>query len=130
MTYGIGRRFVLAGEAMTAADLLASAFATLPDLLRRHAVERPDKLALADKATAPTYAGLDMLVEGNRYIRHGDVGRLDEKGFLVLLDRKKDLVISGGYDIYPADLEADLPRPTIGKVLKREWRDRVTGVTA
>lgn len=46
--------------------------------------------------------------EGNRYIRHGDLGRLDEDGFLILMDRKKDLVISGGFNIYPVDLEAVL----------------------
>ena len=46
--------------------------------------------------------------EGNRYIRHGDVGRFDEDGFLTLLDRKKDLIISGGFNIYPTDLEAVL----------------------
>lgn len=47
---------------------------------------------------------------GNRYIRHGDVGRFDEDGFLILLDRKKDLIISGGFNIYPTDLEAVLRR--------------------
>lgn len=46
--------------------------------------------------------------EGNRFIRHGDVGRFDEDGFLTLLDRKKDLIISGGFNIYPSDLEAVL----------------------
>jgi acyl-CoA synthetase (AMP-forming)/AMP-acid ligase II len=46
--------------------------------------------------------------EGNRFIRHGDVGRFDEDGFLILMDRKKDLIISGGFNIYPSDLEAKL----------------------
>jgi acyl-CoA synthetase (AMP-forming)/AMP-acid ligase II len=46
--------------------------------------------------------------EGRRYIRTGDVGRFDEDGFLVLLDRKKDMIISGGFNIFPADLEAVL----------------------
>ena len=45
---------------------------------------------------------------GNRFIRHGDIGRFDEDGFLTLLDRKKDLIISGGFNIYPIDLEAVL----------------------
>jgi acyl-CoA synthetase (AMP-forming)/AMP-acid ligase II len=48
--------------------------------------------------------------EGNRFIRHGDVGRFDEDGFLILMDRKKDLIISGGFNIYPSDLEAVLAR--------------------
>ncbi len=128
--------------------------------------------------------------QGNRFIRHGDIGRFDEDGFLILMDRKKDLIISGGFNIYPVDLEAvlkqhpavlecsvigvpseawgetpvgfyvpdtgvdasadeimawtnaqlgktqrlsalhaidELPRSAIGKVLKRELRDRLTG---
>jgi long-chain acyl-CoA synthetase len=46
--------------------------------------------------------------EGNRFIRTGDVGRFDEQGFLTLLDRRKDMIISGGFNIYPSDLEAVL----------------------
>jgi len=46
--------------------------------------------------------------DGKRFIRTGDVGRFDADGFLVLMDRKKDMVISGGFNIYPSDLEAVL----------------------
>ncbi|NML42255.1 long-chain fatty acid--CoA ligase [Ramlibacter sp. G-1-2-2] len=46
--------------------------------------------------------------QGVRFIRTGDLGRFDDDGFLVLIDRKKDMVISGGYNIYPSDLEAVL----------------------
>jgi long-chain acyl-CoA synthetase len=46
--------------------------------------------------------------KGNRFIRTGDVGRFDEDGFLTLMDRRKDMVISGGFNIYPSDLEAVL----------------------
>lgn len=35
----------------------------------------------------------------------GDIGRLDEEGFLTLLDRSKDLVISGGNNVYPREVE-------------------------
>lgn len=45
---------------------------------------------------------------GNRFIRTGDVGRFDQDGFLVLVDRKKDMIISGGFNIYPSDIEAVL----------------------
>lgn len=44
--------------------------------------------------------------EGNRFIRHGDLGRFDEEGFLTLLGRTKDMIISGGFNIYPPDLES------------------------
>ena len=46
--------------------------------------------------------------QGQRFIRTGDVGRFDDQGFLTLMDRRKDLVISGGFNIYPSDLEAVL----------------------
>ena len=46
--------------------------------------------------------------DGKRFIRTGDVGHFDADGFLTLLDRKKDMVISGGFNIYPSDLEAVL----------------------
>ena len=45
---------------------------------------------------------------GKRFIRSGDIGRMDADGFLVLLDRKKDMIISGGFNVYPSDLEAVL----------------------
>jgi long-chain acyl-CoA synthetase len=45
---------------------------------------------------------------GKRFIRTGDIGRFDAEGFLTLFDRKKDMVISGGFNIYPSDLEAVL----------------------
>ena len=48
--------------------------------------------------------------EGRRFIRTGDIGRFDEDGFLCLVGRRKDVVISGGLNIYPADLEAVLER--------------------
>ncbi len=48
--------------------------------------------------------------DGKRFIRTGDIGRFDADGFLVLFDRKKDMIISGGFNIYPSDLEAVLRR--------------------
>ncbi|MDP3855963.1 class I adenylate-forming enzyme family protein [Phenylobacterium sp.] len=46
--------------------------------------------------------------DGLRFIRTGDVGRFDEDGFLTLMDRKKDMIISGGFNVYPSDLEAEI----------------------
>jgi acyl-CoA synthetase (AMP-forming)/AMP-acid ligase II len=135
-----------------------------------------------------TRAALWFDKDGRRFIRHGDVGRFDEDGFLILIDRAKDMIISGGFNIFPSDLEAvlasdpgvieaavvgvphpdwgetpvgfvvlrpgadrddvlaaangklgktqrlsalhvidQLPRSAIGKVLKRELRDRLVG---
>jgi acyl-CoA synthetase (AMP-forming)/AMP-acid ligase II len=57
---------------------------------------QPDKTAAAEWYSP----------DGRRFIRTGDVGRFDAEGFLTLMDRKKDLIISGGFNIYPSDLEA------------------------
>jgi acyl-CoA synthetase (AMP-forming)/AMP-acid ligase II len=46
--------------------------------------------------------------DGRRFIRTGDMGRFDPDGFLQLMDRRKDMIISGGFNIYPSDLEAVL----------------------
>jgi len=47
-------------------------------------------------------------VSGKRFIRTGDIGRFDADGYLTLIDRKKEMIISGGFNIYPSDLEAVL----------------------
>ena len=47
----------------------------------------------------------------------GDIGRLDDEGFLTLLDRSKDLVISGGNNIYPREVEEVLlTHPAVAEV--------------
>jgi acyl-CoA synthetase (AMP-forming)/AMP-acid ligase II len=45
---------------------------------------------------------------GRPWLRTGDIGRVDADGFLYLVDRKKDMILSGGQNIYPADIEAVL----------------------
>jgi fatty-acyl-CoA synthase len=42
------------------------------------------------------------------WLRTGDIARIDEEGFLWLVDRKKDMFISGGENVYPAEIEAVL----------------------
>jgi acyl-CoA synthetase (AMP-forming)/AMP-acid ligase II len=46
--------------------------------------------------------------DGLRYIRTGDIASVDEDGFVTLVGRKKDMIISGGFNIYPIDLETAL----------------------
>jgi long-chain acyl-CoA synthetase len=55
-----------------------------------------------------TSAMLHRDERGVLYFKTGDIGRLDGDGFLQLLDRKKDVIISGGFNVYASDLEAVL----------------------
>ncbi len=54
----------------------------------------------ADEETGRT------LVDG--WLRTGDAGILDERGFLFLRDRIRDVIITGGFNVYPSDVEAIL----------------------
>lgn len=42
------------------------------------------------------------------YFKTGDVGRVDERGYVIIVGRSKDLIISGGYNVYPAEIEGAL----------------------
>jgi acyl-CoA synthetase (AMP-forming)/AMP-acid ligase II len=54
---------------------------------------------------------------GRSFMRSGDIGRIDADGFVRILDRKKDMIISGGMNVYPTDLEAVLgEHPHVGDV--------------
>ena len=63
----------------------------------------------------------------------GDIGRVDEDGFVTLLGRSKDMIISGGFNIYPRDLEdALLKQPEVVDaavigVPSREWGETPLG---
>ncbi len=61
------------------------------------------------------HASTEALRDG--WLRTGDIGRLDADGFLTLLDRGTDLIISGGSNIYPREVEEVLLRhPAVAEV--------------
>jgi long-chain acyl-CoA synthetase len=69
-----------------------------------------------------------------RYFTVGDIGYLDEDGYLFLCDRKSDMIISGGVNIYPAEIESVmLGHPKIADVAvfgipHEEWGEEVKAV--
>ncbi len=44
-------------------------------------------------------------IDGKRFFLTGDIGHIDEDGFLVITDRKKDLILVGGFNAYPTEIE-------------------------
>ena len=44
-------------------------------------------------------------IEGKRYFLTGDIGHIDDEGYILVTDRKKDLIIVGGFNVYPRDVE-------------------------
>ena len=70
---------------------------------------------------------------GERWQRMGDIGRVDEEGFVTLLGRSKDMIISGGFNIYPRDLEdALLKQPEVVDaavigIPSKEWGETPLG---
>jgi acyl-CoA synthetase (AMP-forming)/AMP-acid ligase II len=72
----------------------------------------------------------------NGWLHTGDVGRMDEDGFFYILDRKNDMLISGGYNVYPREVEEVLlavPGVIEAAVVglpDEKWGDRVHAVIA
>jgi acyl-CoA synthetase (AMP-forming)/AMP-acid ligase II len=64
----------------------------------------------------------------------GDMGYLDDEGYLYISDRKKDMIISGGMNIYPAEIEAvlyahpDVMDAAVFGVPDEEWGEKVHAV--
>ena len=83
------------------------------------------------------YAGPDELTESiyrGDLATLGDVGYVDEDGYLYVVDRRKDVVITGGANVYPAEVESVLAPPSpvaevavIGVARRGVRRDRHRG---
>ncbi len=70
------------------------------------------------------------------WLHTGDIGVMDEDGFFYIVDRKNDMLISGGYNIYPREVEDVLMEfPGVAEVAvvglpDEKWGDRVVAVVA
>jgi malonyl-CoA/methylmalonyl-CoA synthetase len=67
------------------------------------------------------------------WFKTGDVGKVDERGYVTIVGRSKDLIISGGYNVYPAEIEStinDLPGVAESAVIGVPHPDFGEGVVA
>ncbi len=89
------------------------------DMMMTGYLEMPEKTA-------------DTIVDG--WLHTGDIGYLDERGFLFIKDRLRDVIITGGFNVYPSDVEAALARhPAVYEcvvfgVPDTRWGERVEAV--
>jgi long-chain acyl-CoA synthetase len=71
-------------------------------------------------------ATAEAVVDG--WFRTGDLGTVDEDGFISIVDRKKDLIIRGGFNVYPREVEEVLSRhPGVAQVAVIGVPDPVMG---
>jgi long-chain acyl-CoA synthetase len=64
------------------------------------------------------------------FFRTGDIGYLDQKGYLFIVDRLKDMIIAGGYNIYPANVEAAIySHPSVAEAIVIGVPDAYRGET-
>jgi long-chain acyl-CoA synthetase len=79
---------------------------------------RPDETAAMIKEDA----------DGRRWLLSGDIARMDEEGYFYIVDRKKDLILVSGFNVYPTDVEQVLYRHTkVAKVCVSGVPDEKTG---
>jgi fatty-acyl-CoA synthase len=68
------------------------------------------------------------------WLHTGDIARADERGYLFILDRKKDMIVSGGFNIFPREIEdvlsqhADVAMVAVVGVPDDKWGESVTAV--
>ncbi|MGJ4948862.1 AMP-binding protein [Bradyrhizobium sp. HKCCYLS20291] len=70
----------------------------------------------------------------NGWLHTGDVARRDERGYMYILDRKKDMIVSGGFNIFPREIEdvltqhADVAMCAVVGVPDDKWGEAVTAI--
>jgi fatty-acyl-CoA synthase len=70
----------------------------------------------------------------NGWLHTGDIARMDERGYMFILDRKKDMIVSGGFNIFPREIEdvltshADVAMCAVVGIPDDKWGEAVTAV--
>jgi long-chain acyl-CoA synthetase len=74
-------------------------------------VGEPGEICIRSDLVMPGYwndPGLTAVTVRGGWLHTGDIGRLDADGYLTIVDRKKDLILRGGFNVYPRDIEEAL----------------------
>lgn len=94
-------------------------------------VDGVGELAVKGPQVFAGYWGEDSSpVEGDGWLLTGDLATMDADGFVTIVDRKKDLIIAGGFNVYPAEVEAVLSsHPAVADCCVAGLPDRYRGET-
>jgi acyl-CoA synthetase (AMP-forming)/AMP-acid ligase II len=74
------------------------------DAIGEICVRGPDVFAGYWRAPEQSQAALDA----NGWLRTGDLARVDNEGYIYIVDRKKEMLVSGGFNVYPSEVESVL----------------------
>jgi acyl-CoA synthetase (AMP-forming)/AMP-acid ligase II len=100
------------------------------EIVARGRITMPGYFNRPDATAEATWTDPD----GRRWLRTGDIGRIDDEGFLYIVDRKKDMILSGGQNVYPTDIETVmLGHPAVREVAvvgvpSERWGETPLGV--
>nr|WP_035660761.1 AMP-binding protein [Bradyrhizobium sp. Ec3.3] len=70
----------------------------------------------------------------NGWLHTGDIARQDERGYMFILDRKKDMIVSGGFNIFPREIEdvlsehSDVAMVAVVGIPDEKWGEAVTAI--
>ncbi len=113
--YGMSETGMLTSNPLAGARKRASVGPALPGVMLRIADADGSGVGGVEVRGPNVFAGYWRRPELNAseftpdgFFRTGDLGRLDEDGYLFLVGRAKDLIISGGFNVYPAEVELQL----------------------
>jgi malonyl-CoA/methylmalonyl-CoA synthetase len=94
----------LPGVAVRIVDTICGQSESAPDLIGAIEIKGPNVCAGYWRDREKT----DSAFSADGWFKSGDLGRIDRNGYLHIVGRSKDLVISGGYNVYPKEVEAEL----------------------
>jgi long-chain acyl-CoA synthetase len=72
-----------------------------------------------------------QVMEPDGWLHTGDLARMDEEGYFYIVDRKKDMILTAGYNVYPAELERVIAEhPAVAMVAVGSQPDEIKGEVA